>query len=277
MKKHNEYYWDNKKSRTEQAVKHTDEVAKKYPNEIADSVQRTTIYDATLKRSIGIPMDGYPKNIKYSVVEEDSVSAIFDCAQGKTAVLNFASYKYPGGGFMVGSRAQEECLCHESFLYNVISQQEEYYAWNRKNLNKALYKPRALYSPDIIFERDGKTQKCDVITCAAPNFSAASNFVNRIENDRVLDGRIRFILEIAKKENVDTLILGAFGCGVFQQTPETVAELFDKGIKSVFCDKNINAVFAVIPPLPNQTDNLTPFINKFSDDSATSSGGFLNT
>ena len=31
---------------------------------------------------------------------------------------------------MVGSRAQEESLCHESFLYNVLRQFQYYYDWN---------------------------------------------------------------------------------------------------------------------------------------------------
>lgn len=38
----------------------------------------------------------------------DTVSAVFLHQQGKTAVLNFASYQKPGGGFLEGSSAQEE-------------------------------------------------------------------------------------------------------------------------------------------------------------------------
>ena len=64
------------------------------------------------------------------IVAEDSVEAIMNYSQGKTAVLNFASYKEPGGGFMAGSQAQEESFCHESFLYNVLRQFQYYYDWN---------------------------------------------------------------------------------------------------------------------------------------------------
>ena len=36
--------------------------------------------------------------------------------------------------------------------------------------------------------------------------------------------RIQFILDIAEKNNETELILGAFGCGAFQNNPEVVAK-----------------------------------------------------
>lgn len=38
--------------------------------------------------------------------------------------------------------------------------------------------------------------------------------------------RINFMLSIAEEHGVQTLILGAWGCGVFEWNPEIVAELF---------------------------------------------------
>lgn len=136
----------------------------------------------------------------------------------------------PAECFIKGSRAQEECLCHESFLYNVLKENESYYEANRKNKNRALYHNRALYSPDVIFEREGRLCYCDVITCAAPNKRAAQKYCNVSdeENSRVLESRIDFILDIAKRHKVDILVLGAFGCGVFGQSGEEVAKIFHK-------------------------------------------------
>ena len=59
---------------------------------------------------------------------------------------------------------------------------------------------------------------CDVITCAAPNKRAAQRYCNVSdeENSRVLESRIDFILDIAKRHKIDILVLGAFGCGVFR-------------------------------------------------------------
>lgn len=161
----------------------------------------------------------------------DTVSAVFLHQQGKTAVLNFASYQKPGGGFLEGSSAQEECLCHASTLYNVLIRHPEFYTWNSRHKNNSLYTDWALYSKDIIFFENGDTLtpprqlKADVLTCAAPNYSAASKYgsVSADENLTALLERIRFVLDVAEDNHVDTLILGAFGCGVFGQDAAVVA------------------------------------------------------
>ena len=143
------YYWADKDERARIAQQHTKKQYDFYSKEICDSVARTQIYDdnTTMKMS---------KNNSGTTVKLEamgSVEAIFAYQDGKVAVLNFASYKNPGGKFLDGSRAQEECLCHESNLYNVLATQADYYAWNNAHKNRALYLNRALYSPDIIFSR----------------------------------------------------------------------------------------------------------------------------
>ena len=60
---------------------------------------------------------------------------------------------------MEGSSAQEESLCHESFLYNVLSRYKEYYHANTYCKNRNLYSDRALYSPDIIFEHNAEAKE----------------------------------------------------------------------------------------------------------------------
>lgn len=225
--------WVGKDQRKVIAEVHTKKMDKLYPKQIATSAIGTKVY--------GVQAE-WPKsyrecnpNMEISIVDEDSVSAIFNHRQGKTAVLNFASYKHPGGMFLNGSRAQEECLCHESFLYNVLRQYDNtYYAWNKKNLNRSLYKNRALYSPAIGFFKDSKTALCDVITCAAPNYTSANKYcaVTKRENLDALDSRIKFVLDIAEANNVDTLILGAFGCGVFGQQSTEVADIFKKYLET---------------------------------------------
>lgn len=152
----------------QKAQEHNKDVEKRLSKEIELSVQGTKIYGPGPVENCRhrLQLDG---NI-ITLVPQDSVSCLFmEKMEGRVAVLNFASYKNPGGGYLSGMISQEEALCHESTLYQVISSFiNEYYSWNRANLNRGLYTNRALYSPNIVFEHGRKRVAADVITCAAP-------------------------------------------------------------------------------------------------------------
>lgn len=237
-------YFTNKELLKEKARTHTKEMDENFSKDIAHSVSNSTIYgpDPVTLGPVRT-IDDMP----VLLVDEGSTEAIFNHAEGRTAVLNFASYRHPGGMFYEGSSAQEESLCHDSFLYNVLRQFPAYYEWNEKNKNRALYMNRAIYSKDIMFFNGDTAKKCDVITCAAPNLSWGIR--NRDEqvlqdNKEVLKSRIDFVLAIAAQQEVDTLILGAFGCGVFKQPAQAVAKIFVTLLKTKYkCFKKI--VFAV--------------------------------
>lgn len=225
------------------AKEHTLEMKKKYEKEIQKCIKDTKLYN-----NFVAPLKEVNNNsIKGSLSTLDSVSAVLNLSKGKTALLNFASYKSPGGLFMEGSMAQEECLCHYSFLYNVLSQHPDYYEYNNKNLNKSLYTNRALYSPNVIFEKNGDTKVCDVITCAAPYKAASKKYCNVSdeENTKALESRIKFVLDIAEDNKVETLILGAYGSGVFGQNPKEVAYIFIKMLKAY--DYHFEKVIFAIP------------------------------
>ena len=243
----NSHYWKNKNDNSEKARLHNEDMISRFKDEIDHSVKHTKIYDK----------DFIPKTVRSNathdirLVDTDSVNAAFTEADGRVCILNFASYKEPGGGFLAGSIAQEECSCHESLLYNVLNAfQIDYYEYNKQHLNRALYHNRALYSEDIIFEHNGESKKCDVLTCAAPNYYAADKygFVSKEVNSKHIRSRIRFLLSIIlDKGNVDTAVLGAFGCGVFGQDPTEVATIFKEEIKNIFGDNtSTKFVFAVI-------------------------------
>lgn len=217
-------YWIDKKQRAFIARQHTDQMQEKYAEQIEQAVQHTKIYEgeADVKET-------ERKTLQCSVEDLDSVRAVMKYGGSRCAVLNFASYKNPGGMFINGSIAQEECLCHALYLYNVLRQfQHIYYDQNKTRLNKTLYTNKALYTPDVMFFDGEKKVQCDVITCAAPNISAGRKYQNVPDsvNTEALRSRIQFVLDIAKDNQVDTLILGAFGCGVFGQDAAEVARIF---------------------------------------------------
>ena len=99
--------------------------------------------------------------------------------------------------------------------------------------------------------------KADVLTCAAPNFSAASKYqhVSQQENNTCLRNRVCFLLLIAKKQKPDILILGAFGCGVFGQDPDVIAKMLHEEVQRLCPAKKV--VYAV--PGEKSEENLKAF------------------
>ena len=245
MKHNTKRYYPNKEERAKLAQNHTKEMEDSYKDEIEDCIDETLAYNVNSKF-----IEKRLNNKQVIIVDEiDSVGAIFKYVNINeiTAVLNFASYNNPGGNFINGSKAQEECLCHESYLYNVLKGRIGYYKINHKNKNRSLYTDRALYSPNVRFTKECKDVFCDVITCAAPNKTAAQKYYNVSdeENSEVLKERIEFVLKIAQDNGVDNLILGAYGCGVFGQDPLEVAKIFKEFLSGKY--KCFNKVIFAIP------------------------------
>lgn len=116
---------------------------------------------------------------------------------------------------------------------------------------------KALYCPNIEFEQDSNTRFADVITCAAPNWTTANKYCNVSpkENHIVLASRIEFIKDIARNNNLDVIILGAYGCGVFGQDPEAVAKLIHHSFKT----SGLKVILAV----PGKDRNYQAFANYF--------------
>ncbi len=257
---YNARYWNNKTEMAKKAQAHTSLMEDKYSAEIEQVIQHTRVYTDNV--DVVETNNFFPRNV---VIDMDSVSAIFKYVNGKTCVLNFASYRSPGGKFIEGSKAQEECLCHSSFLYNVLKDCTNYYDYNEKHRNKGLYTNRALYTPDIVFlNENNDTVLCDVLTCAAPNRSALMQYVDMeykqksILNYNALNERIKFIKEVVESNNVDTFIAGAYGCGVFGQDASVVASLF----KKIFNTTTIKTMVYAIPSKMDKS-NYNSFMKVF--------------
>ena len=189
-----------------------------------------------------------------------STKRTFEAASGyagqKVAVHSFASPYKPGGGVLRGAGAQEECLCRCSGLYFCLSVPElekGFYSPHRKAKNP-IGTADIIYTPAVtVFKTDtAKPQlmdeaawyDVDVITCAAPDLRVKKSFhdirnnvtpIVKITDKELLEihkKRLSRILDVAVLNDAEVVILGAFGCGAYQNKPEVVA----RAAKEVIAD-----------------------------------------
>ena len=198
-----------------------------------------------------------------SVINTDSVSAVVEYSKlGKTCVLNMASYKRPGGGVYNGARAQEECLFRCSNLIHVVPT-----SLYPLEVNEALYTKEAIFFKDKDYEYM-EPVVCDVITIAAINLNENAKYdpvQNITEYRKITKDKIRLMVSLAAQNGVRNLVLGAWGCGVFNNDPTTMSQYFSEVLVgegySVDFD---NIVFAIINDHNSVGNNFDIFNNKFN-------------
>ncbi|SKA43717.1 TIGR02452 family protein [Chitinophaga eiseniae] len=192
--------------------------------------------------------------------------------QQNVCCLNFASAKNPGGGFLKGAHAQEEALARASGLYTCLQQQSDMYQINR-SYGSCLYTDHMIYSPLVpVFRNDADQLLEDyytvsVITAPAVNAGAVQD--NEPENvsriKPVMLGRMEKLLSVAAAHGQTTLILGAWGCGVFRNDREDVAGWFATLLNSdTFRHRFSKVVFAVYDTTEKQ-DTIRTFKNKLTN------------
>lgn len=177
-----------------------------------------------------------------STVEAVRILAV----EGKTdiGVLNFASAKNPGGGFLNGAKAQEESLTVSGTLYPTLTAHEEYYRENRA-YRSMMYLDYGIYSPGVVLFRDGDFRltetpvKASVLSMPAVNMGQVIlKREDREEAKRVMRRRMKLVLGIFAEQKAKHLVLGAYGCGVFRNDPGEVAawwqELLEGGMGQYF-------------------------------------------
>lgn len=165
----------------------------------------------------------------------------------RVAVLNMASHRNPGGGWLRGAMAQEEALCYRSSLS--LSLPRHYYPWRHLT---------GVYTPDVVVIRgdhanghvllldDPTVQPADlpvfsVLSVAAinrpatkmgvPPAAGAGGQTNRrrqllfadTETRELTKSKMRMSLRMAGARGHSLLVLGALGCGAFHNPPEEVA------------------------------------------------------
>jgi uncharacterized protein (TIGR02452 family) len=185
----------------------------------------------------------------------------------RVAALNFASAKNPGGGFLTGAQAQEESLARASGLYAMLLGDPMYD--HHRARKDPLYTTWVIYSPDVpVFRLDegqllDEPYFCSFLTSPAVNVGALRHRDRRgDEIRRVMQERIERVLAVAALHGHEVLVLGAWGCGVFQNDPEQIAELFQTALAERFHGTFTHVVFAVLDS-SGEKRSLGPFEQAF--------------
>ena len=174
----------------------------------------------------------------------------------EVSVLNMANRRNPGGGVVGGAGAQEEYLFRCSdyclFLYRYAKYAEEY-GLKRSHHQYPLDKNfGGIYSQGVTIFRENEEKGYDLITIPwKVNMIAVAGmncpdliFENGEEYiaPKLIEGvknKIRTIFRIACDQGQRNLVLGALGCGAFNNPPKHVAELF----RDVLCEEEFDGAF----------------------------------
>ncbi|MFE2287473.1 TIGR02452 family protein [Streptomyces sp. NPDC059443] len=210
----------------------------------------------------GEPVPGKTGRTVVEVTGESSTAAARRLAADRpeetsVAVLNFASARNPGGGYVRGAKAQEEALCRASALYETLLEAPEYYEIHRAEVS-TFYTDRVIHSPGVPVFRDDRGElmetpfRAGFLTSPAPN----AGTIRRQEPERepeipaALARRAELVLEVAALHGYRDLVLGAWGCGVFRNDPAQVAEAFRGLLAGRFAGVFERVVFGILDREP---------------------------
>jgi uncharacterized protein (TIGR02452 family) len=220
-------------------------------DDLAEAVQGTVSYppDAPLP---AFQSAGYAT--QFEVTNETTLNAARRLvADGLNPVaLNFASAKHPGGGFLGGARAQEESLCRSSGLYACIVNDAMYR--RHAGTRGGFYTNSAIYSPGVPVFRDddgdllSEPYRCAFVTSPAVN---AGRYLGdrqgkQVDVIREMRERVRKVLHVMAGHGHDAAVLGAWGCGVFRNDPDVIADLFREALTTRFAGVFKRVVFAIL-------------------------------
>lgn len=228
----------------------------------------------------GFDHSGLEGRCSYSVANTDSFTLARAVAEenpdDEVLVLNLANSTHIGGGVRHGAKAQEEDLCRQSTLLLALEGEASswYYEYNRslhtrKGSDAVIIIPEVEIFKDADYNYLDHTTVVSVITCAAPILDLGINY-DKGKYRKMMYHRIEGILVAAAVNGYKRLVLGAFGCGAFNNDAAIVSDVFYDVIKNFRLDgENVDALFKSIDfailTKPGKTYNYDEFARNFGD------------
>ncbi|KAI0366759.1 hypothetical protein BV20DRAFT_630336 [Pilatotrama ljubarskyi] len=223
----------------------------------------------------GSPPTGSSNNTNFSILEASTLQGARllhdalrpdspDLPRPRIGVLNFASAKKPGGGFLTGAQAQEESIARSSTLYPTLMTRtaQAFYTLHNRDPKGGYYSHAMIYSPGVTIFRDDDGDwvepfQVDVLTSPAVNAGVVRNTLHgRVAGAAVEDKieqamreRMARLLYLFQTKGVKNLVLGSFGTGVFRNDVNTIARIWADlliGDNARFKDVFDHVVFAIL-------------------------------
>lgn len=176
----------------------------------------------------------YPISIE--VENEDSfLMAQRYVEQGlKPVVLNFASNTRPGGGVERGCKAQEEDLFRRSNYHQSLNMNCVDYPIN----DQVVYSPKVWIARTPTYEWLKSPIQVACIAAAAARRPSChidhdnkERFTEISVRDHILNV-VKYIFDVAIVNGHDSLVLGAWGCGVYRGPRDDIVDIFSEVIHS---------------------------------------------
>ncbi len=213
-----------------------------------------------------MPQETKSTVVKYSNLSTQEVAIQLINKGDTVGVLNFANDKYIGGGAFRGNNGQEESLIRTTTLFGSLSKlvnsNVDLANEVKKDYTNITYKPDitqilkekngVLISKDISIFRSfnrrmgqyvnlDKPYKIAVVTSAAPNlkYGKPGNY------ETIISEKIYSQLAAFVNAGVDSIVLGAWGCGAFQNQPTDIARVYKNLLETTFKGQFKTVVFAI--------------------------------
>eukprot|EP00929_Paragymnodinium_shiwhaense_P120116 TRINITY_DN91_c1_g3_i1.p1 TRINITY_DN91_c1_g3~~TRINITY_DN91_c1_g3_i1.p1 ORF type:complete len:436 (-),score=63.39 TRINITY_DN91_c1_g3_i1:26-1333(-) len=172
--------------------------------------------------------------------------------------LNFANGEHVGGGYLNGARAQEEELCRQfPSVYTSLSRAKDYgKAYPFGCVAGPGRYSDVLYTDQVVARRDNQrsgyrllsdhevVSNISLVSAAAPNLKGGE-----IWDPEGLKQAVRTIIVTPKLKDprVQTLVLGAWGCGAFACDPKQMASIFAQVLMADKLNRLYREVHFAIP------------------------------
>ena len=194
-----------------------------------DDLNKNPIYDMSKGHSIAA--DGQLDKTYVYVLPKDTLECGLNLKNNgyNPVVLNMADPCFAGGGVNMGCGAQEESLFYRTNYFQTLNNNTGFYPISDAS---------GIYSRDVFVIRDkdlkliNKHENISFIAVAAikdPQINNDSHFTN--DQSDLTKKKIELIFQIAMKENHDSIVVSALGCGAFHNPPNDIIDIFNEAIK----------------------------------------------